>query len=446
MDTMVDISTRFELLELVRRAAQADAAHQAAIRRAARAATASADALDALVDRIEILDRTTGGEEERRAAADAAEAARSSYIACGERKAQAQAKVRRTFAAGRAADRVLGALYARHARGRAACRNRGEFAAALLGELAAAPHALLRAADACLLQTSSGKDSLAGMDQVVRWADAADCRDKLVVVHADLGQAEWPGVRELAQRQAERYGLRFVEVRADVTFLDLVERRGMFPDAQRRLCTASLKRAPAAPVITEVVAALGLDRQAIVLNAMGIRAAESPARGRKQPLAIDLRASSGKRLVLTWYPIFEWSETAVWQRIADAALEYHDVYDALLPRLSCVLCVLAGRELLVRAARLCIALGLTHLPQRYVEMERRTGHSFKRDVSIAEIWSEAQRRECEEGPLVWRRGDALRHHLGEEAAQEYLAARTVLRSTGGRGGSRHTGTAAPVRR
>ncbi len=72
---------------------------------------------------------------------------------------------------------------------------------------------------------------------------------------------------------------------------------------------------------------------ALILSTLGIRAAESPARARKLLLAIDMRASTGQRMVLTWHPILELSEADVWQQIADAALEYHPVYDAIIPRL-----------------------------------------------------------------------------------------------------------------
>jgi hypothetical protein len=34
---------------------------------------------------------------------------------------------------------------------------------------------------------------------------------------------------------------------------------------------------------------------------------------------------------------------------------------------------------------------------------------------------EAQRLEREEGPLVWNRGDAVRQHLGDSAADDHLA-------------------------
>ncbi|MGQ4465307.1 hypothetical protein ACN6LC_004708 [Streptomyces violaceoruber] len=57
------------------------------------------------------------------------------------------------------------------------------------------------------------------------------------MIHIELGEeSEWPGVRELAQRQTERYGLRFHVLRAEGGLLGLVEKRGMWADsAHRRL-------------------------------------------------------------------------------------------------------------------------------------------------------------------------------------------------------------------
>ncbi|MFE7395038.1 phosphoadenosine phosphosulfate reductase family protein [Streptomyces sp. NPDC057582] len=92
--------------------------------------------------------------------------------------------------------------------------------------------------------------------------------------------------------------------------------------------TSTLKRDKANVLLTAIVAALGLDRQALVINCLGIRAAESPARSRKLPLSIDARTSNGKRLVLTWHPIFALSDTEIWQEIAAEGLEYHPAYDA----------------------------------------------------------------------------------------------------------------------
>lgn len=70
---------------------------------------------------------------------------------------------------------------------------------------------------------------------------------------------------------------------------------------------------------------------------------------------------------------------------------------AVAHRLSCVFCVLAPFDVLVRAARLCWALGLP-LPARYRELEAKIGHRFKQSHSLAEVYAEAERLEREEGP------------------------------------------------
>ncbi|MEU3639980.1 phosphoadenosine phosphosulfate reductase family protein [Streptomyces albogriseolus] len=289
----------------------------------------------------------------------------------------------------------------------------------LLERLADHPVDLVRAADLIIIQTSSGKDSLVAMHRTVAAAKAAGCLHKVRVMHCDLG-SEWPGVPELAQRQAERYGIPFLLVTPDGGFLGMVENRQMWPDAKRRLCTSALKRDPTGPVITTWVRELGLDRQAIVLNVMGVRGAESASRALKARLALDPRTTSANRLVLTWNIIHGLSEQEVWQDIASSGLEYHPIYDTGLERLSCVYCVLAGPEWLILATRVCFALELPH-PQTFAELERRIGHSFKQDFTLNAIIAAARMLDALDGPITWRRGDAVRRHLGPAAADQYLA-------------------------
>ncbi|MFE8941022.1 phosphoadenosine phosphosulfate reductase family protein [Streptomyces sp. NPDC007872] len=258
------------------------------------------------------------------------------------------------------------------------------------------------------------------LHRAVAAARKAGCMHKLRVMHCDLGQAEWPGVRQLARRQAERYGIPFILVESDGGFLGMVEDRGRWPDSARRLCTAYLKRDPTGPVITKIVEGLGLDRQAIVLNVMGVRGAESRSRARKSRLTVDDRTSSSNRLVLTWNIIHQLPDSQVWQEIADNVLEYHPIYDTGLQRLSCVYCILAGPDWLVLATRICFALGMPH-PDLYTELERRIDHSFKQDLTLGGVVAAARMIDALDGPLTWSRGDALRRHLGPSVAAAYLA-------------------------
>ncbi|MER8103211.1 phosphoadenosine phosphosulfate reductase family protein [Kitasatospora sp. NPDC094016] len=276
----------------------------------------------------------------------------------------------------------------------------------------AAGAVLLALADRTMIQTSGGKDSLAAAIVVMNAARQTGTVDQVMMVHADLGEAEWPGTRELVERHAAFFGVPLtVRARAG-GFIGMVEARGMFPDAKRRLCTSSLKRDVLAVVFTEVTVALGdLGRPALLLTVMGFRAEESPARAKREVLSIDRRASNGKRIVLQWNPVHAYDTASVWRSIAAAGAEYHPAYDMGNRRLSCTFCILAGFEDLVRAARLRLTLAA-----RYVALEAAVQHQFKPDVSMAEVYAEAVRR----GPLTdWRIGDVLTRYVGPAAADAY---------------------------
>ncbi|MEW1760409.1 phosphoadenosine phosphosulfate reductase family protein [Streptomyces cyaneofuscatus] len=419
----MDLTTRLHLLDLVRLSASAESACRAAERAETRARLRRKDAAAAR-RRCRSTVRTAPSSDLDDAVKALADAERDFEARAGRAEAAAL-RWRRAFSASERADARLGEELARTRKLTCAGGPRRKGArltaeVALLAELAAMPAELIRAASALLVQSSAGKDSVVALARVVRWATAAGCLDKVVVVHADIGQdAEWPGVRDLARQQAERYGLRFVVVKAPDGFLGMVEKRGLWPDAQNRLCTSTLKRDEAAKFFTQIVDELGLDEQALLVNCLGIRADESPSRRKKHELAIDHRASNGRRLVLTWHPVFHLSETEIWQEIVDNGLDYHPVYDTLIPRLSCIFCVLASFDVLVRAVRLCWVWGL-ETPKTYVDLEDRIGHRFKNKFSLAEVVAEAERQEAAEGPITWRRGDAIRRHLGDDAAMAYL--------------------------
>lgn len=241
--------------------------------------------------------------------------------------------------------------------------------------------------DLILVNTSAGKDSQAMLTYLVELAQAQGVSmDRFLAVHCDLGRVEWEGTKELAEEQAAAYGMRFVAVsRAQGDLLEQIEARGMFPSSAARYCTSDQKTGQVAKVMTAEVKALGLDRQARVLNCLGIRAQESHARAKKADWETEKKATNGKRHVQRWLPIFHWSEDEVWETIRRSGLRHHPAYDAGMPRLSCVFCVLAGDRELVLAARLN-----PELAQEYVAVEARIGHTFKADRSMADIVADAQ--------------------------------------------------------
>lgn len=241
--------------------------------------------------------------------------------------------------------------------------------------------------DLVLINSSAGKDSQASLTHVIELADTTGYpRDRIVVVHCDLGRVEWAGTRALAQTQAEFYGLRFETVARDRDLLHQIEfERGKFPSSAARYCTSDQKTAQVLKLMTALVKEADLGRQMRILNVLGIRADESPARAKKQAFEFEKKASNGKRHVDRWLAIFDWTTDDVWATIRRSGVPHHEAYDFGMPRLSCVFCIMAGNKELALAARLN-----PELAAEYVAVEKRIGHTFKHKMSMAQIVEEAR--------------------------------------------------------
>lgn len=238
--------------------------------------------------------------------------------------------------------------------------------------------------DVILVNSSAGKDSQCMLDLVVGMARDAGVLDRVVVAHADLGRVEWEGTRELAERQARAYGVRFEAVQRDgLDLLDQVRVRGKWPASNARYCTSDFKRGPIRKLMTRLVRELGLGRPARILNCMGLRSEESPARAKKPSFRRDEPASNGRRHVDEWLPIQDWTLGEVWARIRASGVPWHPAYDAGMSRLSCVFCVLAKKSDLEIAARLNPGL-----LREYAAVEREIGHDFKHRLPIASFLPE----------------------------------------------------------
>ena len=248
----------------------------------------------------------------------------------------------------------------------------------------------VRTYDWILINSSAGKDSLAMLDHMVTLCDAAGVsRDRLVVVHADLGRVEWAGTRELAERQARRYGLRFEVVRREQNdLLDHVAARGKWPSYSTRYCTSDHKTKPVTALMTQLVNEAIEEqnlthtgnvrsrpyRRVRILNCLGLRAQESTKRRDMQPVSDDPASNETRREVTRWLPIHDWTEDEVWLHIRSRGLEYHRAYDLGMPRLSCVFCFYAPPEALLLAG-----FHNRELLSQYVRVERQIGHAFQYD-------------------------------------------------------------------
>jgi 3''-phosphoadenosine 5''-phosphosulfate sulfotransferase (PAPS reductase)/FAD synthetase and related enzymes len=221
---------------------------------------------------------------------------------------------------------------------------------------------LIRKGAIFYISHSGGKDSQA-MYALVRQVVP---HDQIVVVHASLGEVEWPGVIEHIESNIV-HQLNVVR-NENKTFLSMVEARGKWPSAAYRQCTSDLKRGP---IFTFIRRDLKVRGASIAINCMGLRAEESTARAKRQPLAYNKQESCpGKRDVWDWLPVFYLRTEEVFQVISDAGQKPFWAYRQN-ERLSCVFCIMGSVNDLQHGAR-----QNPELYKRYVELEKKIGHTM----------------------------------------------------------------------
>lgn len=299
--------------------------------------------------------------------------------------------------------------------------------------------------DWIVVSTSGGKDSQTMLRLVCKLAKQAGVLNRVVAVHADMGQVEWPGVPELASEQAAHYGVRFEAVsRPQGDLLQHVRDRSRTLKARaksdppvpsptnryctsdhkrdqigkvmtalatatraaagqavmpwmkptQRFCTSDHKRDQQAKLLTRLAGEKGRGRRVRILQCMGMRAGESPARAKLRPFYLDKRTSNGRKTVHIWLPLHEWTEAQVWADVRASGVRHHWAYDLGMPRLSCCFCIYAPKPALVLAAK--------HMPElahAYQRVEEEVGYSFRLGLPMAEVIRAAESGEdC--GPVT----------------------------------------------
>jgi len=235
-----------------------------------------------------------------------------------------------------------------------------------------------------VINSSAGKDSLCALWEVSRLAKEQNYPlNNLIVSHQDLGESEWPGVKELAKIQADLFGLKIYYSKRrnkkgqEETLLEYVRRRGKWPSSSQRYCTSDFKRGPGARVVTALTKNFKTSK---ILYVFGFRKEESPSRSKKKELEINRQLTTKKRKVYNWLPIHTWTEEKVWETIKSNKLPYHKAYDLGMPRLSCCFCIFSPFDALVLAGK-----ENPELLQHYVDTEEKIGHTFKNGSSIKSV-------------------------------------------------------------
>ena len=212
--------------------------------------------------------------------------------------------------------------------------------------------------------------------------------DQIVVVHANLGEVEWSGV--IDHIKANIYHPLNV-VRAEKTFLGMVEKRGMWPSPAYRQCTSDLKRGPIFKFIRNDLKSRGAT---IAINCMGLRAEESSARAKRKPLTYNKQESVDGRVVRhvwDWLPVFDMTTEEVFQTIRDHGQEPFWAYRKN-ERLSCVFCIMGSVNDLRHGAE-----QNPQLFRKYVELEKLIGHTMfmrgKEPIGLEDYIAEIEEEE-----------------------------------------------------
>ena len=151
-------------------------------------------------------------------------------------------------------------------------------------------------------------------------------RDQLVVVHAPLGEVEWPGtVEHIENTIPAGVPLIFAPVASGKSLLESIEERGMFPAPRLRWCTASYKRGPIERELRRYLKAHPRFEGRLV-SAMGLRRDESADRAKRVPWKRSDRNSRAGREWFDWLPIFDLTVEDVFRVIREAGQSPHWVY------------------------------------------------------------------------------------------------------------------------
>lgn len=203
--------------------------------------------------------------------------------------------------------------------------------------------------------------------------------NQIVVVHSDLGEVEWEGVQEHIQKNTDH---ELNIVRANKTFLGMVENRGMWPSSAYRQCTSDLKRGPIFKFIRND---LKTKNATVAINCMGLRAQESTSRAKKIPFTYNKMQSCNNRVVrhvYDWLPIFHFKTEDVFETIRAAGEKPFWAYEKN-ERLSCVFCIMGCVNDLRHGA-----MQRPELYKKYVELEKKIGHTMfmkgKEPISLEE--------------------------------------------------------------
>jgi 3'-phosphoadenosine 5'-phosphosulfate sulfotransferase (PAPS reductase)/FAD synthetase len=234
-----------------------------------------------------------------------------------------------------------------------------------------------------VISVSGGKDSDAMMWYLKNYWKP-HFTGSVSLLHADLFESERTETAEYVRGMSERSGIPLYIVQKNDTS-GLVEQiiwrmisrpdAPPFPSAAMRYCTSDMKTGPC-----DIFVRNKFKRDADVIVAIGIRAAESVSRSKKPPYTERPLCSSTQknRRVSTLFPLFDWST----ERIYDYLKPYgmHPAYSLGNERLSCAICVLGSLNDIMN--------GIENKPEVYqmlCSIEAMSGYTFTDKIRLMDL-------------------------------------------------------------
>ena len=240
---------------------------------------------------------------------------------------------------------------------------------------------------AFVVNFSGGKDSMRMLGRVRELYP----NHPIFVVMADTGfeHVRPISAEDWSREQVARFALPLSVVRnPNKTYLQMVERRGMFPSSTTRQCTSDLKRGP----IEKFVRALS---QKVIVNCTGIRSEESSQRSKQIPWKANKSLSVAGRTVWDWMPLFDETLEEVLSWHWQSGTPLHPIYvpefhrdgttGGYLKRFSCRLCIFATTADLV-----AIEQSDPEAFELVSSLEQRIGFTMRHRRFLVQIVTEAK--------------------------------------------------------
>lgn len=232
--------------------------------------------------------------------------------------------------------------------------------------------------DRIVVSISGGKDSQVVLLETVELAEKQKIpKERILALSSDTG-ADWLESIEHCRYLTGRFEIPFLPVYPSWSIPDYIDHRGKFPSSACRYCT-SLKTGSLDKAIRHLAPARGTECR--ILSITGERREESDHRAKLEEFEEHPRLTVGNRQVCCYRPILDYRVGKVWDTIKKSRLEAHPAYEVYgNERLSCALCVLACENDIRNGAK-----ARPDLAERYLAVEKRTGHTFRHNRSLAEI-------------------------------------------------------------